>query len=100
MVRTAFLALRSPQEQDLSEMISRLSSREDASVILFEDAVYNALDARYADRLKSVAAVVRVARDDLEARGFIEADLKTGNVVDYDGIVDLVMERTDRTVTL
>ncbi len=100
MVKTAFLALRSPQEQDLSEMISRLSSREDASVVLVEDAVYHVLDPRHASRIKEVAVDVRVAKDDLEARGFSEGDLKTGTAVGYDDIVELIMERTDRTVTL
>jgi sulfur relay protein TusB/DsrH len=100
MVKTAFLALRSPQEQDPSEMVDRLAVRDDAHVILVEDAVYNALDARRAQRLKEAAVEVYVAKDDLAAKGFSEADLKAGKVIDYEGIVELIMERTDRTVTL
>ena len=100
MVKTAFMTLRSPQEHDLSEMVGRLSEKDDAHVILFEDAVYNALDPRYAGRLDGVSVEVHVAKDDLEARGFSESDLRTGRASDYDGIVDVIMEKTERTVTL
>jgi sulfur relay protein TusB/DsrH len=100
MAKIAFLALKSPQEQNLGEMVSGLSEKDDAHLILLEDAVYNALEPRRAGRLAEVAAEIHVARDDLEARGFSEADLKIGRAMDYDGIVDMIMERTDRTVTL
>jgi sulfur relay protein TusB/DsrH len=100
MVKTAFLALKSPQEQDPSDMIGRLAARDDAHVILVEDAVYNALDPRRAQRLKEVAAEVYVAADDLAAKGFSETDLRAGRTIDYGGIVELIMERTERTVSL
>ncbi|MCJ2533114.1 MAG: sulfurtransferase complex subunit TusB [Candidatus Thermoplasmatota archaeon] len=100
MVRTVFLALRSPQEQDPSEMIRRFASREEAYLVLVEDAVYNALDPRRAEGLKEVAHEVYVVKDDLAAKGFSEADLKAGKVTDYEGIVELIMEETERTVTL
>lgn len=100
MVRTVFLALRSPQEQDPGEMIGKLASREDAHLVLVEDAVYNALDLGRAESLKEKAHEVYVAKDDLAAKGFSEADLKVGRAVDYDGIVELIMERTERTVAL
>ncbi len=100
MVKTVFLALRSPREQDPSELIGRLASREEAHLVLVEDAVYNALDPRRAESLKEVAHEVYIAKDDLAAKGFSEADLKAGTTVDYDGIVELIMERTERTVTL
>ena len=100
MVETAFMTLKSPQEYDLGEMVGRLSDRETARVVLFEDAVYNALDPRWAGRLAEVCAEVLVAKDDLEARGFSESDLKTGKTAVYEDIVDMIMERTERTVTL
>jgi sulfur relay protein TusB/DsrH len=100
MVGIAFMTLKSPQEHNLGEMVGRLSEKDDAHVILFEDAVYNALDPRWASRLAEVAAEVLVAKDDLEARGFSESDLRTGVATDYEGIVEMIMERTERTVTL
>ncbi len=100
MVRTVFLALRSPQEQDPSEMIRRLASRGEAHLVLVEDAVYNALDPRRAESLKEVTHEIYVVKDDLAAKGFSEADLKVGKVTDYEGIVELIMEGTERTVTL
>jgi hypothetical protein len=36
----------------------------------------------------------------MEARGFTQADLKLGVAVGYDDIVDCIMERTERTVTV
>ena len=100
MVRTVFLALRSPQEQDPSGMIRRLASREEAHLVLVEDAVYHAIDPRRAEILKEVAHEVYVAKDDLEAKGFSEADLKAGRATDYEGIVELIMEGTERTIAL
>ncbi len=95
-----FLALKSPTEQDLGRMISRLADRDDAHVVLVEDAVYNAVEPERAERLKEVSADVLVAKDDLAAKGFAEGDLRTGRAVGYDEIVDLIMEATERTVTL
>ena len=100
MVKTAFMTLKSPQEHDLIEMVGRLTDRDEAHVILFEDAVYTALDPRWAGRLAEVSAEVLVAKDDLEARGFSGSDLKTGKAAEYEDIVDMIMERTERTVTL
>ncbi len=100
MVRTVFLALRSPQEQALGEMIRRLAGREEAYLVLVEDAVYHALDPRRAESLKEAAHEIYVAKDDLAAKGFSEADLKVGTATDYEGIVELIMEGTERTVAL
>ena len=100
MVKTAFIVMRSPQELNPVEAIRRLAGREDATVILLEDGVYNALQAERAERLKGSAADVAVARDDLEARGFQESDLKVGRAVDHDDIIETIMERTERTVTI
>jgi sulfur relay protein TusB/DsrH len=100
MVKTAFIVIRSPQELDPAEMIRRLAGREEASIILFEDGVYNALQKERAAVLDEVAAEVIVAEDDLQARGFSGADLKTGKTTSYDDIVDMIMERTERTVAV
>lgn len=100
MVRTAFIVIRSPQELDASRVIADMSDRDDAVVILFEDAVYNAVLAERAERLKETAGEVKVARDDLEARGYGADDLKVGSAVEYADIVDTIMEATDRTVSV
>jgi sulfur relay protein TusB/DsrH len=99
-VRTAFVALKSPQEQDPTHAIRRVASKDEASVVLFEDAVYHALQKDAAERLGAAAQDVLVARDDLEARGFAEGDLKVGRAASYEDIVDCIMERTDRTVSV
>ncbi|UCE90967.1 MAG: hypothetical protein JSV90_05955 [Methanobacteriota archaeon] len=99
MVKTAFVVIRSPQELDASRIIAGMSDRADAVVILFEDAVYNAVLADRADGLDRVAGDVQVARDDLEARGYESSDLKVGRAVEYADIVDTIMEATERTVS-
>ena len=77
-----------------------MTAREEASAILFEDAIYHAVRGEMAEELGEVTNDVLVVSDDLNARGFGEGDLKVGRAVGYDDIVDEIMERTERTVTL
>jgi sulfur relay protein TusB/DsrH len=100
MPKTAFIVLKSPQEQDPTHMVSRLADKQDASAILLEDGVYQAIQVTAADRLEKAVHEVYVALDDVEARGFSPSDLKVGKAVGYADIVDCIMERTERTVTL
>ncbi len=100
MVKTAFIVIRSPQELDPCHAIGNMSDRDESVVILFEDAVYNAVLADRAERLRGTASAVHVARDDLEARGFGDEDLKVGKAVEYGEIVETIMEATDRTVNV
>lgn len=99
-MKTAFVIIRSPQELDPTHMMHRVASRDEASAVLFEDAVYNALQAVPAERLAKAAHEVLVAADDLEARGFSQEDLKVGRAVPYEDMVDCIMERTERTVSV
>jgi len=99
-MKVAFVMIKSPQESDPFDTISRICGKEDACAILFEDAVYNALSEERADKLGSAAGEVLAVADDLEARGFAPSDLKVGKAVTYEDIVDCIMERTERTVTL
>ncbi|MBU1158734.1 MAG: hypothetical protein KKE24_05290 [Candidatus Thermoplasmatota archaeon] len=99
-MKTAFILIKSPSEQDPTHMMERLGSKEDSSVILFEDAVYHSVTPAHSVRLDSVATEVLIAKDDLEARGFTTADIKVGKAVGYDEIVDCIMERTERTVNV
>ncbi len=100
MVKTAFIVIRSPQELDPTEMIRRLAAKDEASIILFEDGVYNALQKERARSLEDVGTEVIVAEDDLLARGFSGPDLKTGRAASYEDIVEMIMERTERTVAV
>lgn len=100
MSKVAFIVLKSPQEQDPTHMMRRFADKNDASVILFEDGVFHAQQTAHAERLKEAADEVLVNKEDFEARGFGQSDLKVGRLVDYPEIVDTIMERTDRTVTL
>jgi sulfur relay protein TusB/DsrH len=100
MPKTAFLVLKSPQELDPTHMMKRFADRQEASAILVEDGVYHSILAQPAERLAKSAHEVLVAQDDLEARGFSASDLKVGKVADYASMIDCIMERTDRTITL
>ena len=99
-MKTAFIVLKSPHESDPSHMLSRLAGKADATAILIEDGVYHALSQSSANRLNAAVAEVLVSGEDLEARGFTAQDLKTGQAVGYPEIIDCIMERTERTITL
>jgi len=100
MTKIAFLVLKSPQDQDPSHMIGRLSEAQNATAVLIEDGVYQALQKDPANSLARAAHEILVSKEDMEARGFYASDLKAGKAVDYDDIVDCIMERTERTVTI
>jgi|GEM_PF-852556 len=99
-MKTAFLVLKSPHESNPSRMVSRVAERSDATAILVEDGVYQAVSQSAADRLSAIVQEVLVSADDLEARGFAPQDLKVGRAVGYPEIVDCIMERTERTITV
>ena len=100
MSRTAFIILKSPQELDPTHVMKRLADKPDASAILLEDGVYQAVLSDAADKLGKAATEVLVNQEDLEARGFGASDLKLGKIVGYPAIVDCIMERTDKTITV
>lgn len=100
MPKTAFLVLKSPQDLDPTHLVKRFADKADASMILLEDGVYQALVADVAERLQGSVSEVLVSEEDLSARGFSSSDLKAGKAVDYPEIVDCIMERTERTITI
>jgi len=100
MTKIAFLVLKSPQDQDPSHMIGRLSEIQNATAILIEDGVYQALQKDSAKTLTRTTHEILVSKEDMEARGFSASDLKAGKAVEYDDIVDCIMERSERTVTI
>ncbi len=100
MAKTAFIVLKSPQELDPTHTVRRFADKTEASMILVEDGVYQALIPAAAQRIRAVSHEVLVSKEDIEARGFAPADLKVGKAADYLEIVDCIMERTERTVTV
>ncbi len=100
MPKSAFIVLKSPQELDPSHTIKRFATSGEASVILFEDGVYQALVDGPSRKLSESAHEVLVSREDLEARGFAPGDLKVGKASEYADIIDCIMERTERTITV
>ncbi len=99
-MRIAFLVLKSPTEQDPTHLMDRFAGRDDASAILVEDGVYQAIVGSAAERLSRSAHEVLVSKEDLEARGYQASDLKIGKAVGYEDLVDCIMEQTDKTVTV
>jgi len=99
-MKTAFIVLKSPQEQDPARAIEALAEKDDASAILLEDGVLQALSRASADRLARVCSEVLVSREDVEAKGFSESELAIGKLIGYPEIVECIMERTERTITV
>ncbi|MEM4264449.1 MAG: DsrH/TusB family sulfur metabolism protein [Thermoplasmata archaeon] len=99
-MKIAYLVLKSPHEQNPAQMIGRFSPREDSIAVLVEDGVYHAIEEDAAESIGSVANEVLVSGEDLIARGFSESDLKLGKVASYGDIVECIMERTERTITV
>ena len=75
MTKTAFLVLKSPHELDPTPMVRRLADKSEASMILVEDGVYQALMPSAAQRLDGAVHEVLVSMEDIEARGFSPSDL-------------------------
>jgi sulfur relay protein TusB/DsrH len=99
-MKIAYLILKSPHELEPAELIGRFSSREDSVAILIEDGVYHAIEEEASRYLSKAAHEILVSGDDLLARGLSANDLKHGRIVDYEEIVDWIMERTERTITI
>jgi len=100
MPKTAFLVLKSPQELDPTHVVRRFADRQEASMILVEDGVYQAILQPAAEMLGKTVHEVLVSKEDIEARGFTVSDLRVGKAVGYSDIVDCIMERTERTITV
>ncbi len=100
MPKTAFIILKSPQEQDPTHAMRRFVDGHAPSAILLEDGVYQAVLPEAADKLGKAATDVLVSLEDLEARGLGAGDLKVGRTAGYPEVVDWIMERTERTITV
>jgi sulfur relay protein TusB/DsrH len=99
MASILFVMLKSPHENVNLELTSGLGGQSRKAAILFEDAVYYAMDEKASKHLSEHVDDVFVISDDLAARGF---DCQAGGkfkTIDYGQAVDLIMHY-DRTVTL
>lgn len=99
MATILFVLLKSPHENINLELTSDLSGQSKKAAILFEDAVYYAVDKKASKHLAEHVDQVFVIQDDLVARGF-ECDLEGKfKMIDYGQAVDLIMQY-ERTITL
>ena len=99
MKSIAFVILKSPYEVDSTGLIKTLAKYEKRSVILLEDGVYWAVVEEKLKNLLDTCAKIYAASDDLKARGFDEFS-DSVNAVDYERIVEVLMEECDQIITL
>jgi sulfur relay protein TusB/DsrH len=94
-----FIMLKSPYEYSSLDHLAAIGGDERTGVILFEDAVYFAVDKNKGQELLDVADKVYVMRDDFAARGLASISGKF-LLIDYPTAVDLIMEQYDQTITV
>jgi sulfur relay protein TusB/DsrH len=99
MSSVLFILLKSPYEYSSLDHLAAIGGDQTTGVILFEDAVYFAVDTNKGKELLEVTDKVYVIQDDLSARGFNDAP-SGFQVIDYPTAVDLIMELYDQTITV
>lgn len=100
MASILFILLKSPHENVNLELIDDLGKGVHKAALLFEDAVYYAVDKKHSKHLADHVDEVFVMQDDLAARGFKGKAHEKYKEIDYGTAVELIMERFDRTITL
>lgn len=95
-----FVMLKSPHENVNLELVDELGKECKRAALLFEDAVYYAVDKKQGKHLSEHVDEIFVMKDDLAARGFRGKATGKFKEIDYDEAVDVIMERYDRTVTI
>jgi len=95
-----FVMLKSPHENVNLELVDGLGKGCKRAALLFEDAVYYAVDKKQGKHLSEHVDDVFVMADDLAARGFKGKAEGKFKEIDYGEAVDVVMERYDRTITI
>jgi tRNA 2-thiouridine synthesizing protein B len=88
---------QSPAECDLTRQLAALSTASGAGAVLMMDAVYFAA-TEGGQRLMDAGLNVYALRQSVEARGLTGRTLDGVEVVDYDRVVDLIMEEYDIVV--
>lgn len=95
--KALMMLTQSPAECDLTRQLAAVSAAKEAGAVLMMDAVYFAAtdDGK---RLLDAGLNVYALRQSVEARGLTGRTLDGVEVVDYDQVVDLIMEEYDIVV--
>jgi tRNA 2-thiouridine synthesizing protein B len=88
---------QSPAECDLTRQIEAVSAAKEAGAVLMMDAAYFAA-TEGGQRLMDAGLNVYALRQSVEARGLTGRTLEGVEIVDYDRVVDLIMEEYDIVV--
>jgi len=94
-----FITLKSPHEFGGLELVRSSAKGSKSALLLFEDAVIFAANAKMGKELLSAVQNVYVMKDDWEARGLPLA-VPGFKIVDYPEAVELIMERYEQTITV
>lgn len=100
MTSILFVMLKSPHENVNLELVDELGKDSKKAALLFEDAVYYAVDKKQGKHLSEHVDEIYVMTDDLTARGFKGKATGKFKEIDYHEAVDVIMERYDRTITI
>jgi sulfur relay protein TusB/DsrH len=92
--------IKSPHENANIDLVEQLGKGVKKAAILFEDAVYYAVDKGQRERLSELVDEIYVMTDDLAARGFQGRAEGKFKEITYEEAVDVIMERYDRTITI
>ncbi len=100
LIITSRTAVASPQ---LLELVQHLPNRaHDAAILFVGDGVYSLVDgSANCSTLKRLIPSVSLfgCKDDIESRGIEGKLTPESSVVDYDQMVELIMERYSRVVS-
>ena len=94
-----FITLKSPHEFGGLELVRASAKGAKSALLLFEDAVIFAANAKKGRELLSAVQEVYVMKDDWEARGLPLA-VPEFKIVDYPEAVEMIMERYEQTITV
>jgi len=94
-----FITLKSPHEFSSLELVKSMGEGSKSALLLFEDAVIFAANAKMGKELLTAVQEVYVMKDDWEARGLPMANPEF-KIIDYPEAVDLIMERYEQTITV
>ncbi|MDY6865835.1 MAG: sulfurtransferase complex subunit TusB [Halobacteriota archaeon] len=94
-----FVILKTPSEGDPTDLASTLAGDNKRSFMLLEDGVYWAISDERRRILKDQNAEIFAANDDLLARGY-DCEIEDVKRLDYEGIVEVLMEEYDQIITL
>lgn len=100
MTSLLFVMLKSPHENVNLELVDELGKGSRKAALLFEDAVYYAVDKKQGKHLSDHVDEIYVMADDLAARGFKGKATGKFKEIDYPEAVEVIMEKYDRTITI